>query len=100
MRLHAKLAGDNQRRHNKARQSSASYTVSLSRRRNRVMTRRWFLTALATLCIAGRPIFAVAPRYSEAEREIIAWLEGSYGRKLTEAEIHLSLKQARAIGEL
>ena len=35
-----------------------------------------------------------------AEREIIATLERTKGRKLTEQEISLSLEQARALGEL
>jgi hypothetical protein len=34
------------------------------------------------------------------EKEIIAALERSYGRPLTEQEINLSLDQARAIGDL
>ena len=34
------------------------------------------------------------------EQEIIDFVEKSKGRKLTPQEINLSLKQARAIGEL
>jgi hypothetical protein len=34
------------------------------------------------------------------EQEIIDLLEKSYGRKLTPQEIHLSLEQAREIGDL
>jgi hypothetical protein len=34
------------------------------------------------------------------EQEIIDLLERSYGRPLTEQEIHVSLEQARAIGDL
>ena len=34
------------------------------------------------------------------EQEIIAMLERTKGRKLTEQEINLSLEQARALGEL
>jgi hypothetical protein len=37
---------------------------------------------------------------SPAEQDIIAALERSRGRELTEQEINLSLDQARAIGEL
>ena len=36
----------------------------------------------------------------EEERAIIAFVEKSKGRKLTEQEVWLSLEQARAIGEL
>jgi hypothetical protein len=39
-------------------------------------------------------------KLSEAEAVIVAYLEKSEGRKLTGAEINLSLDQARAIGEL
>jgi hypothetical protein len=34
------------------------------------------------------------------ERELIQWLEGDEGRKLTEQEVNLALEQARQIGEL
>ena len=62
-----------------------------------MITRRWFLTTLAALGVAGRPVFAVAPRYSEAEREFIAWAESHIGRTLSREERWLWLKQARAI---
>jgi hypothetical protein len=39
------------------------------------------------------------PRSPE-EQEIIDMMERTEGRKLTEQEIHLSLEQARALGEL
>ena len=35
---------------------------------------------------------------SKDEREIIDWLERSRGRKLTQQEINLSLRQARDLG--
>ena len=37
---------------------------------------------------------------SPEEQEIIAMLERHWGRKMTEQEINVSLKQARAVGEL
>ena len=37
---------------------------------------------------------------SKEELAIIAWLEKGRGRKLTQVEINLSLKQARDLGEL
>ena len=37
---------------------------------------------------------------SKEELAIIAWLEKDRGRKLTQQEINLSLKQARDLGEL
>jgi hypothetical protein len=39
-------------------------------------------------------------RLSPAEKRIIAFVEQTSGRKLTEQEIYLSLEQARALGEL
>jgi len=64
------------------------------------MTRRWFLTALAALAalgVVGRPLFAVGSRYSEAEREFIAWAESHIGRKLSPEERWLWIEQAKAI---
>jgi hypothetical protein len=37
---------------------------------------------------------------SKDELAIIAWLEKGRGRKLTQQEINLSLRQARDLGEL
>jgi hypothetical protein len=39
-------------------------------------------------------------KMTQAEADLIAYLEKSRGRKLTAEEINLSLKQARALGEL
>jgi len=39
-------------------------------------------------------------KMTKAESAIVAYLEKCEGRKLTEAEINLSLDQARAIGQL
>lgn len=40
------------------------------------------------------------PPLTAEEREIIDALERSYGRPLTKEEIHLSLEQARHLGEI
>jgi hypothetical protein len=45
-------------------------------------------------------VAAFKKRLSREELEIIKMLERSYERELTEQEMHLSLEQARAIGEL
>jgi hypothetical protein len=45
-------------------------------------------------------VAAFKKRLTHEERKIIKMLERSYERELTEQEMHLSLEQARAIGEL